>query len=550
MDNIRAAFKALAVLACALFACGVQGCSKVSTSASNVKQPNPSTVHGVVRLAILAEPNTLNPVLSGVIQEGYVEGAIFNGLLKFDDHNNLVPDLATVVPSVANGGIGRDGKTIVYHLHHSVTWQDGQPFTSADVAFTYRMYTNPKVNGFYLTTYSHITSLDTPDPYTVVLHLKQPFAPGLMQFFERNTGGFVIPKHLLASSPDFNRDPFGKHPLGTGPFMLDRWEHGSLIVLKANPHYFGGAPKLREIDVHIIGNPNTQLAEIESHELDVAAQLTPTQYAQIAHVAGVHAVLVQTYLERFVTFNLKHEPFGDIRVRRALALAIDRNRIQSTAYVGTGTTAQTLIPPSSWAYEPDNGAAQYDPSEAKALLDKAGWLAGPDGVRRKNGRPLSFGLLNQTESNPLRTMAQEIQRAWREIGVDVDLRQVPRNVIYSNEHGLATDGRFDALVDDWGADPDPDRSLILATKSFEPHGYNTAFYSDPDVDAWSAQGVATYDLATRKRLYSLIQKRVNRDMPYVPLVWDGRIYAVNTDLNGFLPEPVATDFWNAETWQI
>ncbi len=542
----RPARAGAALFGCALVMLGA-ACSKVGTSTQQLRG-NRSTIHGVVRLAIIAEPNTLNPVLSGLIQEGYMEAAIFDGLIMLDNHANIIPDLATVVPSLANGGISPDGKTITYHLRHGVTWQDGVPFTSADVVFTYQTYINPKVNTFYTAIYQHITSVSTPDPYTVVLHLKAPYAPALIQFFERGTGGFVIPKHILEKSPDINTDPFGKHPIGTGPFRLERWDHGSLLLLKANPRYFKGAPKVGEVDVRIVVNPNTQLEMVGSHELDVAAQLVPAQYSQIQQTAGIRAVLVPSLLERFLTFNMQHQPFGDIRVRRALSLALDRNRIVQTAYAGTSTLAQTLIPPSSWAYDP-TGAAAYDPAAARALLDSAGWIVGPDGVRTKNGRALSFVLLNQTESNPLSTMAQEIQRAWRDIGVAADLRFVPRNVIYGNP-GLATDGKFDALVDDWGADPDPDRSFMIETKSFAPQAYNDAFYSDPEVDLWSEEATATYDLTQRKASYSKIQRRLNRDLPYLPLVWEGRIYAVNTDLLNFLPEPVFSDFWNAQQWQI
>lgn len=536
-------------LVCGLLVLAAAGCTKVTTSTGVLSTGNRATIHGLVRVAIIAEPNTLNPVTSFLIQEAYMEGAIFNGLVKLDNHGNWVPDLATTVPTVANGGISPDGKTMTYHLRRGVTWQDGAPFTSADVAFTYRTYINPKVNTGYTAIYQHIASVEAPDPFTVVLHLKAPFAPANDYFFVMGNGGFVIPKHLLEKSPDINTDPFGKHPIGTGPFRLERWDHGSLIVLKPYQRYFGGVPKLREIDVHIIVNPNTQLEMVTSHEIDVAAQLVPVQYAQIQGMSGVRAVLAPTLLERFLTFNLRREPFRDARVRRALALALNRDRIGATAYSGTSVLAQSLIPPSSWAYDP-SGAPAYDVAQAKALLDQAGWRVGPDGIRVKNGRRLSFGLLNQTEITSLSSMAQEIQRAWHDIGVDADIQAVPRNVIYSNPSGLAFSGRFDALIDDYAFIPDPDLSLNIETHSFAPHGFNLAFYSDRDVDSWSEQGLTTMDAGKRKRLYSLIQRRLNRDLPHVPLVWEGRIYAINSDLRGFLPEPVNTDFWNAEQWQI
>jgi peptide/nickel transport system substrate-binding protein len=235
-------------------------------------------------------------------------------------------------------------------------------------------------------------------------------------------------------------------------------------------------------------------------------------------------------------------------VRRALALALDRNRIIATAYQGTSTLAQTLIPPWSWAYDPI-GAPGYDAARARSLLDSDGWTVGPGGVRQKNGHPLAFGLLIQSELIPLSTMATEMQRAWRDIGAQADIRSVPRNVIYGNP-GLEPDGKFDVLVDDWGADPDPDRSFMIETKNFAPASYNDAFYSDAQVDRWSEAALATYDTARRKVFYSLIQRRLNRDLPYVPLLWEGRIYAINTDLKNFAPETIASDFWNSQNWRI
>jgi peptide/nickel transport system substrate-binding protein len=525
----------------------IAACSKVGTV---THQPLGSsrTLPGIVRLGIVTEPDTLNPVTSGLTQEGYVEAAIFDGLTMLDGHGDVVADLATVVPSRANGGISPDGRTITYHLRRGVRWQDGAPLTSADVAFTYRAYTNPKVNSFYTTTYQHIAWVATPDPYTVVLHLRAPFAPAFVQFFERGTGGFVLPRHILEHAADLNTDPFGKHPVGSGPYRLARWDHGSHIVLEANAGYFAGAPHVRTVDVRIVGNPNTQLEMVLSGELDVASQLVPSQYRELQHLHGSRALLVPSLFERFLTFNLRRPPFDDVRVRRALALALDRPRIVATAYSGTSTLAQTLIPPWNWAYDPA-GAPGYDPQRAEALLDAAGWVTGRNGIRTKNGRRLAFSLVTQSESNPLSEMAQEMQRAWRRIGADVSIVAVTRNVIYGNP-GLATDGKFDALIDDWGADPDPDRGVLIETKNFEPHGYNDAFYSDPDVDRWSEEALATYDRARRKILYAKIQRRLNRDLPYVPLAWEGRIYALNNDLRGFVPEPIWSDFWNAQNWRI
>src|ERR1700730_4877681 len=285
----------------------------------------------VVRLAINADPNTLNPILETTLQELYMDEAIFNGLVKYDGSGNLIPDLALQVPSTRNGGISADGKTITYRLRHGVKWQDGWPFTAADVAYTFSAIMDPRTNDVYQAYYGRVIKLDTPDPFTVVVHLRAPFADVLSDFFSCNTSLGILPKHLYAGTRDINRDYHNDHPIGTGPYRLERWDRGSLLVLKANPEYFGGAPKIDEIDVHIVSDQNTLVAMLSSHDLDVSSQITPNELERLRRIGGIRVLLVTTYVERFVSFNVSHPPFDDVRVRRALALALDRKRIAQTS---------------------------------------------------------------------------------------------------------------------------------------------------------------------------------------------------------------------------
>jgi peptide/nickel transport system substrate-binding protein len=535
-------FSAALVFAAAWVA--LSGCSK--TSAPSTGHLNAAGRH-TVRLAINSEPNSLNPILQTTYQEAYVEEAIFNGLLKYDANENLVPDLAIEVPSLANGGISRDGKAITYHLRHGVRWHDGRPFTSADVAFSFAATMNPKTNDVYRALFGQAVRIDTPDRYTVIFRLRSPFAEALSDFFSCNTSIGIIPKHLYEHSSDINRDYYNDHPVGTGPYRLVRWDHGSLLILKANTAYFGGAPKIDEIDIRIVPNQNTLIAMIAAHDLDVATQVAPTELERVRRLAGVRTMLARTYVERFIIFNVTHPPFDDPRVRRALAMALDRKRIAQTASIGIAVPADSIVPPYSWAYAADNGSLPYDPAAAKALLDAAGWIPGPDGVRTKAGKQLVFGLVNQNEQAALAKMAVEIQAQWRAIGAVASVQNEPRNVLFGYP-GIETDGKFDAAIDNSATDADPDRSVYITTGSKAPHGFNFSRYSDPDVDAWSAQGLATYDRSVRARYYTLIQRRVNRDAALIPLAWDRWIYAVDSRLLGVEPETIGSDFWNVERW--
>lgn len=520
------------------------GCSKVAQSVG--AGSNRWTVPGVVRISINTDVNSFDPIVAQLYAENYVQEAIFSGLVKYDGSENLVPDLATEVPTLENGGISRDGRSITYHLRPNAVWQDGMPVTSADVQFTYQMIMDPKNNSPVESTYARIARIDAPDPHTVILRLHEPFAPVLSQVFCVGGFGQIVPKHVLEHTTDLDRDPFNRHPIGSGAYMLERWDRGSTIVLKANPRFFGGAPHVREIDVQILPNEDTQLVTMQSHGLDVATQTRPSQVEAYKKIDGVHVVTAPTYLEDFVTFNVTRAPFDDVRVRRALAMAIDRDRVASTAFNGTAIPATSMEPPHNWAFDPDNESPSFDPVGARRLLDEAGWVVGSGGVREKDGKRLSFEFLHTTSTTGA-AISEELQSAWHDIGADVQLRAVPRNVLIGQ---IEPAGTFDALLSGYGYDVDPDRSQLIETRFIEPHGFNSARYSNTDVDKWTEAANATYDRATRKQYYALIQRRLNEDLPYIPIDWEEFVYAVNDDLRGFQPETVNSDFWNVQSWSI
>jgi len=534
---------AIVIAAIALIA---GACSRETSAGTGGDNGNAWTKPGIVRLAVNTDVNSFNPIISRLYIENYVEEGIFSGLVKYDAAGDLVPDLATAVPTVRNGGISADGKTITYHLRPDARWQDGVPVTASDVRFTYQLYTDPRSASPVASTYDRVVAVDTPDAHTVVLHLRAPYAPILSNMFCNGAFGEIVPEHILAKSRDIARDPFDQHPIGSGPYRLVRWDHGTAIILAANPQYFGGEPKVREIDVEILPNSNSQLIGIEAHQLDVVTQAEPAQIASYRAISGVRVTLAPTQAETFLSYNLTRAPFDDIRVRRALAMALDRTRIAQTGFVGTAVPAQTLIPPTNWAYDADNGAVPFDPSGAARLLDAAGWRVGPDGIRTRAGRRFEFGLVHST-SQIANTVSEEIERTWTALGADVHLRTAPRNVLVGD---IEPNGAFDVDLDAVGFDADPDRSQYTETAFEEPHGSNIARYSDADVDRWTVAALTTYDRAQRRHYYALIQRRLNRDLPYVPIAWEQFVYVENTDLRGLEPETVNSDFWNVQDWTI
>ena len=502
-----------------------------------------------MRYAIPNDLNTLNPVLGGLAYENAIESAVFDGLVKLDDQERLITDLAAEIPSRANGGISADGKTITYHLRHGVTWQDGVPFSSADVVFTVAKIMDPSVNAPNSGPYTHIASITAPDPYTVVVHLHAPWAPAIGQLFCNGENGSIIPKHLLEQSADFNHDPFGIHPVGTGPLRLVSWERGADIKFDAYPGYFGGAPKIRSVVVQIIPDANTRLTTLTSHELDFATVGNPAEVPALRRAPGLRVLLVKNYALILVEFNVTRSPLNDVRVRRALATALDRPRLTARTFVGTAIAADSFIPPFSWAYAPDNASPPYDVAAAQRLLDEAGWHAGADGIRRKGDQLLTFDLLTTSGSATGAAMAEQLQQAWRAVGADVTVRSEPINVLRSPT-GLLVTGNFDAALLSFIFDPDPDRSQNLGSQFIGARGFNDMRYVSRRSDDLSAAAVSVYDHAQRKPIYAQLQRLWNTDMPLIPLAWVDNIDAINADLHGFRPEPVNSDFWNVVQWQI
>jgi peptide/nickel transport system substrate-binding protein len=238
--------------------CALSGCTKV---AGNTGGRHPWTQAGNLRIGITEEPKNLNPLLFGTTTEDFVDRLLFEPLLSADDRGNPVPMLATVVPSMANGGISRDGLNITYHLAANARWSDGVPVTSADVAWSWAAIENSANDVVSRHGYDDVRSITTPDAHSVVVHLKQRFSPFVNTFFAESDQPYeIVPKHVLAQYPDINHVPFDAAPtVSDGPFKFVEWRRGDRILLAANSLFFRDAPKLQRITLDFVPNEDTEV---------------------------------------------------------------------------------------------------------------------------------------------------------------------------------------------------------------------------------------------------------------------------------------------------
>ena len=308
----------------------------------------------------ISDAKVLNPVLIGDSASNEVAGLIYNGLVKYDKDLRVVGDLAQSY-EVLRGGL-----ELVFHLRHNVRWHDGQPFTAADVLFTYQKARDPKTICYFADEFLDVQSVTAPDPYTVRVRYKKPYAPGLGSW-----GMSIVAKHVYAGAADFNTHPANRRPIGTGPYKFKEWKTDQYVMLDANPDYFEGRPYFDRYVYRVIPDQAVQFMEMRNQSVD-SLGLTPDQFKAYDAMFEHHQRYrypAFTYI--YMGFNLNHPLFSDVRVRRALTLAIDRQTLVDGILLGLGRTISGPFALSSWAYNAGVKPLPYDPAAAQALLSEA-----------------------------------------------------------------------------------------------------------------------------------------------------------------------------------
>ena len=532
----------LVVLA-AIVAAGISGCSKAG---------NGGGVGDTLSVAIPVNVTQLNPILSTDAITNAIDSLMFDQLVTLDTHGNDVPDLASVVPTLANGGISKDGLTLTYHLRKNAVWSDGVPITSADVRFTVDAIMNPKNNVVSRNGYNDIASMDTPDKWTIVFHMKHIYPPAIDTLFGESDSPYrILPAHILAKYPSLNDVPFNADPVTSGPYSFARWSRGNDIVLDANPRYFRGAPQIKRLDLKFILDGNTIAAEMRTHEVQLAIEIVLSTYNDLKDAPGVVRQLVPAPSYESILFNVSRAPLNDVRVRRAISLAVNRAALVRDGTYGTGTVASGDLSPFSWAFDPSIKPIPYDPAAARALLDAAGWKVGPGGIRVKNGKRLSLQFTFGQGSTHAQSEAEEIQAMLRAVGIGIQLKSYVYQLLFAAyaDGGIYATGKYDMALYAWGSGTDPDNSSQWLCSMIPPAGNNYDRYCSPAMDAAQHLALSTFDRTKRKAAYATIERLLVRDVPMLTLFYQKMRYAHIPQLQNFTPNGIS-EGWNAAQWSL
>jgi peptide/nickel transport system substrate-binding protein len=501
-----------------------------------------------LRIGAAISPNSFNPILVTESIENNVDRLIYNGLTLVDDSGRVLPDLATEVPTLQNGGIGKDGLTITYHLRRGVTWQDGAPFSSDDVRFSYSAVMNPNTLVANRVGYDKVARVDTPDPYTVVFHLKERHAPFVTSVFNSGTVGYVVPAHLLRKYHDLNRVPFNAAPVGTGAYRMVRWARGDRIEFRANETYFKGVPKIKNIVLYDIPQENTGISQLQTRELDWYHAISEASYGVLKDVPGIKIIATPQNAYRSILIN--NERLRDVLVRRAIAYAIDKAMLVRNVTHGTGTLATEDIPSFMWAYDKDVPTYNYDPPKARALLAQAGWRLGSNGILQRNGQPLSLTMVLRQGAAGDNAMAVVVQSWLRAVGIELTIKTFQGSTLFAlGPSGVLEPGKYDLDISGFASSADPDNSLQFMCRYRPPNGFNWIRYCNPAMDRAQTEAVQSYDQTARKRAYAKIERLLATDVPQIFIYYQPDINAINPALRNFKPS-IVTPMWNAHEWQL
>jgi peptide/nickel transport system substrate-binding protein len=452
-----------------------------------------------------------------------------------------IPELATVIPTKQNGGISKDGKTITWHLRRGVKWSDGAPFDGDDLVFSTNQVNNPANNVVSRDGWELIEKIDEPDKFTVIYHLKKPYSSFLETFFTTiGANPSIMPQHLLKGYKNLNDVPYNSLPVGIGPFKYENWKRADSVTLVPDPLYWRGAPKLKKIVFKIIPNRDTTVEQMRTHELDLWAPVAPHYVPDMRKIAGTTIAMTPSFTFDHIDFNLDHPIVNDPAVRRALRYATDRRTMNEKVRNGLYILTESPVSTASAYYDP-LPLVPFDIAKANALLDAAGWKRGRDGIRAKNGVRLSLTFASSSGSPDTDTQLLLIGGWWKQLGVEFTVKRYLAALMFApaQSGGIIYAGKFDAVTFGWGSDPNEDLTNLYAADRIPPDGQNDPRYRNAAVTAALHRTQEHYGVAERRGDLDFIQRQIYSDVPIIVLDLRRDIYAYNSDLKGWHPNPVA-----------
>ncbi|MDP2152388.1 MAG: peptide-binding protein [Methylotenera sp.] len=521
----------------------VAGCNSPNEKQNQIDYTTqfPQVSGGTLINAMTGEPSGLISMIAGESASSAISSNIFNSLLKYDKNLELEGDL------VAHWEISADQKTITFKLKPNLKWADNKPLTSADVLFTWQAVTNEKNASPYASDFLLVKKAETPDAQTFRVTYEQAYAPALDSW----AGLQILPKHLLEGK-DLHTTAFARKPIGSHYYQLDSWKHGEHLKLSKNANSVLGPAQIDNLVTRIIPDNSAQFLELMADNIDLMG-LDPIKYSRIIPARPELQKKLALYKElgnsyTYMGFNLKHKPFDDVRVRRAINYAIDKQEIIDGVYLGLGINIASPYKPGTRWSNPALTPYPYDPTKARALLKEAGFTdSNGDGILERDGKPFSFEIITN-QNKEREKSAVLIQRRLKEVGIDVQIRAIEWASFISR---FIKTGDFDVVVLGWGLGLDPDQYNIWHSSQQASGQFNFIGYNNPKIDKLLEQGRLELNPDKRMEIYHQFSATLLEDSPIIYLSAGYGLTAIHKRVKGIDdPSPPAGIGHNSQDWYI
>ena len=495
---------------------------------------------GVLINAMSAEPSNLISMIAGDSASSAIASKIFNSLIRYDENLNFTSDIAE------SWKVSNDQKTITFKIKKGLEWSDGEPLTSADVYFTWKLITNPNTRTPYGSDYALVSEAKAPDANTFIVTYDDNYAPALDTWASLE----ILPKHILENE-DINNTFFSRKPTGSNYYNLGDWVSGQQVNLIKSENGVLGVAYIKKLTSRIIPDTSSQFLELSAGNIDLM-NINPIQFKRVFPAKPKLKNRTALYKEMgngytYLGFNLKREPFNDKKVRQAINYAINKDEVIQGVLLGLGEPISSPYKPGTRWSDPTLKPYEYSPKKALNLLKEAGYKMSTDNFLIKDGKALEFEII--TNQNKQREMtAVLIQRRLKEIGIKVSIRVIEWASFVNR---FIKPGDFDVVVLGWSLSLDPDQFNIWHSSQQGPGQFNFVGYDNKKVDQLLEKGRRELDLDKREQIYHEFSRQLLEDSPIVYLYAGYGLTAVNKRIKGIKsPAPPAGIYHNSQDWYI
>ncbi|MGG1662371.1 ABC transporter substrate-binding protein [Brevibacillus sp. NRS-1366] len=491
-------FGLTAILAGALLLAGCSSNEKPTESTSSTD----ASAGGILNIALHADPPKLDPAYSSTFVDRMVLQSIFDKLVDLDENGKIVPMLAE------SWEISSDNKTYTFKLRQGVKFHDGSDFNAE--AVTYNFERNMDKDSVRRNELKSVDKVTAVDPYTVKVHLKQPYAPFLAVLTDR-TGMMVSPEAAKKAGKDFMNNP-----VGTGPFIYKERVKGSTVTLEKNENYWRESlPKLQKVVFKIMSDSNVALMNLKSGQVDMTSKLPFKEIENVKSEPNLQVINEVSQGYYGVYLNTTKPPFDKKELRQAFDLLIDRDAIVNVVLNNAGSAAHSPFAPSHFAYGDSDKAEKPDVAKAKDLLRKAGV---------ENGFSFTLKLEPLPSSQQ---MGQMIQNMLKPAGIDVKLEKVELGTLLEQ----LTTGNMEATILNWSGRPDPDQNIYDFLVTDGPQNYS--HFSNQEVDQRLNAARMEMDEGKRKAIYDEVMKILHEEVPQIYLYHEHIVSGMSKSVQGY-----------------